>query len=552
MNIFQDVGALKPRRTKFNLSYFHRYNCNMGELIPSYIQEAVPGDVFHIGLESLTRTHPLISPVLDNIYMVTEFFFVPTRLLWDKWEEFITGIKKDTIPPEEFTDPQPEWSPADMPDGITFNNSKFSLWDYFGFPVGIKPTGAYPLAYPLFSYNKVYNDWYRDENLQELVSEYNQNVLYRSWRKDYFTSALPFRQKGIAPSIPLTGQGSAFFDKDTWPNVASGNHSHPFPVLNVAGLTNDANSSNILQLFKKDNSSTDRLLGVPIPTSPTSEQGQAHIFSGPGQSSENATAFTNWLNTNNFDLSNVGTFTVSDLRDMFQLQKWMERNARGGTRYIEFLKAHFFVSPSDARLDRSEFICSIRTNLIISEVPQTSQSTDSSPQGSLAGKGLGVTKGYGDTYYVEEYGWIIGLTTVYPRPSYQQGINRMFLRKTRLEQFYPEFVNLSEQGIKLVELYAQENETENHKIFGYTGIYDEMRIRHNQVSGDFRDILDYWVLTRKFTTPPALNSDFIMCKPSNNIFAVQDEPPILVNIFFDVSAIRPLPEISEPGLIDHH
>lgn len=203
-------------------------------------------------------------------------------------------------------------------------------------------------------------------------------------------------------------------------------------------------------------------------------------------------------------------------------------------------------------MDRPEFLGSIKSSIIISEVLQTSASSDTSPQGNLAGKGLGVSKNYIDRYYVQEPGVIIGLTSVYPRPSYQQGINRVWLRKSRLEQFYPEFVNLSEQGIKLAELYATNNSDTNNKVFGYTGIYDEMRIRQPQVCGDLRDTLDYWVMTRKFDAEPALNSEFITCQPSKNIFAVQDEPGIILNIYNDVSAIRSLPFISEPGLIDHH
>ena len=266
-----------------------------------------------------------------------------------------------------------------------------------------------------------------------------------------------------------------------------------------------------------------------------------------------ALAFSDWLNRNNsFNFDNVGTFNVSDLRDLFQLQKWMERNARAGTRYIEFLKAHYGVSPSDSRLDRPEFLGSVKSSVIISEVLQTSQSSAESAQGNLAGKGLGVSKSYIDRYYVDEPGVIIGLTCVYPRPSYQQGINRVWLRKTRLEQFYPEFVNLSEQGIKLAELYATNNAKTNNKIFGYTGIYDEMRVRHPQVCGDLRDTLDYWVMTRKFNKEPALNSEFITCNPSKNIFAVQDEPGVILNIYNDITAIRSIPFISEPGLIDHH
>ena len=554
--IFQDVGGLKPQRTKFNLGYPNRYNCNMGELIPSYLERAEAGDVFEIGQEVLCRLQPLVSPVLDNLYISTEYFFVPFRLLWDKWEEFFTGIKKDTIPPEEFIDPQPEWTPATSAGGI-LNNKKFSLWDYFGFPVGVDPQGSYPLDYPRRAYNLIYNEWYRDENLQELVDLNNDKILYRSWRKDYFTSALPFRQKGIAPSIPITGLGQVDFNLTSTTKPLSVQFSNSgadqyYPVTfkspssgTYDDLVYQKNGSN----YALSGDVTQNLTSVPyaILTNGSDELGLI------GTDNTVAGNFSKWLSDNNsFNFDNVGTFNASDMRDLFQLQKWMERNARAGTRYIESLKAHFGVSPTDARLDRPEFLGSVKSHIIISEVLQTSQSSDTSAQGNLAGKGLGVSKSYIDRYYVEEPGIIIGLTCVYPRPSYQQGINRVWLRKSRLEQFYPEFVNLSEQGIKLAELYATDNPSNNNKVFGYTGIYDEMRVRHPQVCGDLRDTLDYWVMTRKFDTEPALNSEFITCQPSKNIFAVQDEPGVILNIYNDITAIRSLPFISEPGLIDHH
>ena len=551
--IFQDVGGLKPQRTKFNLGYPNRYNCNMGELIPSYLERAEAGDIFEIGQEVLCRLQPLVSPVLDNLYISTEYFFVPFRIIYDKWEEYITGIKKDTIPPEEFTDPQPEWSPTTS-EGNTLNNKKFSLWDYCGFPVGIDPVGAYPLDYPRRAYNLIYNEWYRDENLQELVPLNNDKILYRSWRKDYFTSALPFRQKGIAPSIPITGLANVSFNdtRQTIPTDAG------FSVVQDANFADGVYNSSTLFYKRVGVTPGDYRYIVTHPDVKALDDGSSVISFYKNQQiyanidTSDGSAFKNYLDNNSIDLSNLGTFNVSDLRDLFQLQKWMERNARAGTRYIEFLKAHYGVSPSDARLDRPEFLGSVKSSVIISEVLQTSQSSDVSAQGNLAGKGLGVSKSYIDRYYVEEPGVIIGLTCVYPRPSYQQGINRVWLRKSRLEQFYPEFVNLSEQGIKLVELYASNNSDNNNKIFGYTGIYDEMRIRQPQVCGDLRDTLDYWVMTRKFDTEPALNSEFITCQPSRNIFAVQDEPGVILNVYNDITAIRSIPFISEPGLVDHH
>lgn len=575
MTIFQDVGELKPLRTKFDLSYSNRYNCNMGEMIPSYIERVEAGDKVFIGQEVLCRLQALVSPVLDNLYISTEYFFVPFRLLYDKWEDFYTGYVQGSVPPEEFTDLQPEWSPETSQNN-TLNNKKFSLWDYVGFPIDVDPVGCYPLDYPRSAYNLIYNEWYRDENLQDLVPLNNDKILYRSWRKDYFTSALPFRQKGVAPSIPISGTGSVVFDPTskgyTYQSANLGTkvvfNNSTDGVFPSFGYDLDSSSPYPVQVLNSQNPGSHTFTNrLGIQFLPNSQVDLAAIIANGGSlnnqyigvlgnsdtPSATIDSFSKWLSdTNSFNFENVGTFDASDMRDLFQLQKWMERNARAGTRYTEFLRAHFGVSPSDARLDRPEFLGSIKSSIIISEVLQTSASSDSSPQGNLAGKGLGVSKSFIDSYEVEEPGIIIGITTVYPRPSYQQGINRVWLRKSRFDQFYPEFVNLSEQGIYTAEIYASNSQESNLRIFAYTGIYDEMRVRHNQVCGDLRDTLDYWVMTRKFDTTPALNSEFITCKPSKNIFAVQDEPGIILHVYNDISAIRSLPFISEPGLLDHH
>lgn len=561
MDIFQNIGALTPSRTKFDLSYKMRYTCDMGMLIPTFWQEAVPGDVFYIGQEHLIRLQPLVAPVLDNMYVVTEYFFVPTRLIDENWTSFITGIKEGSVPPEEYTGQPPTWNPT--------NNAKYSLWDYFGLPVGVVPTGSLPLDYLRRGYNLIYNEWYRDENLQDLVDLSNENVLYRSWRKDYFGSALPFRQKGIAPSIPLTGTGFADFsntDKFNALNrlvftlsssdIAGTNNPSGLYVNNTTGEVKTTADAGFVPLYGVIANESARNSPLAMYTTGGSASNFVMPLVGNQQAIDTDNLhwrnFTQWLNQNSFNFENAGTFDVSDLRDMFQLQKWMERNARGGTRYVEFLKAHFGVSPSDARLQLPEYLGSVRSNVIISEVLQTSASDTTSAQGNLAGKGSGIAKAFVDKYEVEEYGWLFGLTTIYPRPSYSQGINKMLLRYSRLEQFYPEFVNLSEQGIKNVEIYASDNSEQNNGIWGYTGIYNEMRIRNDIVCGDLRDTLGYWVMTRVFNGLPSLNSQFLECRPSKDIFAVQDEHGIIATVYNDIQAIRPLPVISEPGLIDHH
>lgn len=543
--IFENVGEPNLQRTQFNLGYNHRFDCDIGEMIPCYYQECIPGDRFKINTQILARMNPMIYPVLDNLTAKIRYFFVPTRLMWDKWEDFITGIEKGSIPPKEFTDKQPEWKPV--------KNGKHTLWDYLGLPIGIDPAGAYPLPWPKRAYNLIYNEYYRDENLQELVDIDQEEVLLANWNKDYFTSALPFRQKGTAPSIPLTGTASSVFQKSK--NVAIPLKAG---VLSASGIIypeditferRDNTSPVYLDTLTKKN-----MEGVYKPNTKTGAYINTSENTVVHQTGTQAITVDQFLEKNNIDLSNLGTFNVSDLRDITQLQKWMERNARAGTRYIEFLKGHWKKSPSDKTLQRPEYIGGMATNINISEVLQTSQSDANSPQGNLAGHGLTASGDEVGNYEVEEYGWIIGILTIAPNVSYQQGINKMLLRKSRLEQVYPEFVNLSEQAIKGAEIYATNNEVENNKIFGYTGIYDEMRIRYSMTSGELRDKLDFMVMTRKFATKPALNSDFIKCKPEEikRIFAVQDEKGFIINVYNDVKAIRPLPLISEPGLIDHN
>lgn len=526
-DIFNEVGKPSLSRTQFNLGYNHRYDCDIGEMIPCYWQECIPGDKFKINAQALVRMNPMIYPVLDNLTIKLRYFFVPTRLLWDKWEEFITGTVKGSIPPREFTDKQPEWD--------VVNNAKYSLWDYFGLPVGVKPKGALPLPYIKRAYNLIYNEYYRDENLQELVDLDQEEVLLANWTKDYFTSALPFRQKGTPPSIPLTGTAKTIFPKMNGSYMPIGlSQTGDFGTLR----TSQTGSATVTWSSPNNSFSNNERFDINIQK--------------PGN--DGSTTFEKIMKENQIDLSTIGTFNVSDLRDITQLQKWMERNARAGTRYIEFLKGHWNKSPDDKTLQRPEYIGGMASNINISEVLQTSQSDSTSPQGNLAGHGLTATGDEVGGYEVEEYGWIIGIQTIAPNVSYQQGINRSLLRKSRLEQVYPEFINLSEQAIKGAEIFATDTEAENNKIFGYTGMYDELRIRYSMTSGELRDKLDFMVMTRKFATKPALNSDFIKCKPEEikRIFAVQDEKGFIVNIFNDVNAIRPIPFISEPGLLDHN
>lgn len=503
--IFNRTGGLQPGKSVFDLSYEKKLTCDMGQLIPILCEEMVPGDFFKIGNQSIIRFQPLVAPVLHEINQFVHYFFVPYRLLWEDWEDFISGgVLGDD------SSVLPRWEPAGGPPPV-LNNAIGSLWDYFGFPTGIDPQGAYPLDFPRRAYNLVYNEYYRDETLQTEVDLDNDVILNRNWEKDYLTSALLWQQRGTAPALPISGTTSAVFDS---------------ALVNVQ--TPD----------------------TPIGTLNATTPGNLAINSVNGKAN-----FMLFMNDNTIDLSAATTFDIADLRLAFQIQKWMERNARAGVRYTEFLKAHFGVSPRDDRLQRPEYIGGSKAPVIISEVLQTSSTDATTPQGNLAGHGITVSDAYCGKFHADEFGLIIGIMSVMPRTAYQQGINRQWLRRTKYDFYFPEFANLSEQAIENAEVCALDADaSHNVDIFGYQGRYDEMRVKSSMVCGQMRTTYDYWHLGRQFdpANPPELNEDFIKCIPRKDIFAVPSEPGLIISFGNVVKAFRPLPLSAEPGLIDHN
>lgn len=501
-NVFSNVGAVRPGRSAFDLSYDVKLTGNMGWLIPVMCDEMVPGDKFTIGNQAVLRFQPLVAPILHEVNVYVHYFFVPYRLLWDDWEDFISGGVDGT-----FDDPIPRWEPTSY--------GAYSLWDYFGFPVGVDPDGAYPLDFPRRAYNFVYNEFYRDENLQTEVALSNETILQRSWPKDYFTSALPWQQRGVSPSFPISG------------------------VLEVSGQ-----DANVLFDVTGDSGGP---YGLSVSASAASPPDNVESSSRTGQPA----GFFRWNDPQlEVDLGDGVTVDVADLRLMFQIQKFLERNARAGVRYTEFLRAHFGVSPRDDRLDRPEYVGGTRSPIIMSEVLQTSE-TDSTPQGNLAGHAISVSSSYAGKCYAPEYGLVIGLLSVMPKAVYQQGINRQWLRETRYDFYFPEFANLSEQAITRAELYASAVSAENTTIFGYQGRYDEMRTKQSMVTSGMRDTYDYWHMSRQFSSAPELNETFILCEPRMDCFAVPTEPAFVMSFGNIIKAVRPMPLRAEPGLIDH-
>lgn len=508
MKTFKTVRQNRPPRSAFNLSYTKLATADLGYLYPVMCDEVVPGDVWKIGNQMVIRFNPMVSPVLHEINAYVHYFFVPYRLLWGpyteieeegNWEEFITGGidgEDDSV--------LPRWIPATPATECAVG----SLWDWFGFEPGKSDyAGAYPMDFPRRAYNFIINEYYIDQNVDTPRSFQASTIGARRWEKDYLTSALPWQQRGLAPALPISGTTSAVF---------------PLPNDGLSGGAN-------VQVVG---------YGFNMATAPQ------------------ATGLQSALNDNTVDLSVASTFDIADLRLAFQIQKWLERNARSGARYTEFLAAHFGVSPRDDRLQRPEYIGGSKSPIIVSEVLQTSES-GSTAQGNLAGHGISVSDTFCGTYKASEYGLIIGLLSVMPKPMYQNGIDRQWLRETKYDFFFPEFVNLSEQAILNREVFVTDgNEVTNEGIFGYQGRYDEMRVKRNQVVGLMRTDFDYWHLARQFTSVPALNSSFITSVGTGPIrkdfLAAPSEPAMFVHFANIIKAIRPLPVIAEPGLIDHN
>lgn len=585
---FNNVGALKPGRTRFDWHFEKKFDTDFGVLVPILSKLTMPGDYWNIDVDVLVRCLPLIAPIMHEVTIDTHYFFVPNRLIDDtnanpgcgnpladplstmtqadkdavlqaqggkpfNWELYITG-GFDGMDVQEYPKafPNANYVRSNDPTSYLGPNGGFktapyenSIWDYLDFPTRPTPTpnqiestgpngtlivpnpwnGVIPLSAKFCCYHLIYNEYYRDETLQNPVEWfsfgnlapnrriYSTPVLLRNWRKDYFTSALPFQQRGVAPAFPISGNLSASFNM---PSVSGGAGSPG----NTWNLTN---------------------AGIPI------------IGTAPQPTL--AANIQQFLNANTINITDAVTFDVADMRFAFQLQKWLERNARAGARYISNLYAHFGVSPTDERLNRPEYIGGTKSPLIISEVLQTSE-TNTSPQGTMAGHGINMSRGNVGTYNVKEWGYIMGLLSIMPKPTYQQGFPREDLYDSRYEYPWPEFANLSEQAIKTAEIYCNglQGVDIDNELFGYQGNQDEFRTMNSSVNGAMKSSLNYWHMGRVFQTKPNLNNAFIQCNPMQfrRCFAIQNTPPLLCDVIHNITAVRPIPAIAEPGLIDHH
>ncbi len=505
--LFNSIGAARVNRSAFNLSHEYATAFDMGQLIPVLALECVPGDVFNLTSEQLIRLQPLVAPAFPEINATTHSFFVPYRLLDESWERFITQIDEP-----EFKYALPRWIPSAGKYGPN------SLWDYFGFPPSINPVGAEPIDYVRRAYNFIWNEYYRDENVQEKVDLSNEEILLRAWEKDYFTSALTAAQRGVAPAMPITGHSIVDF--------------------------NDCLSSGSVDLRNEQ-----IMVTGAEPTPLGGENYKWGIRDGAPIDSQRLKGI---LNKSRVNFENASTFDINDLRYASAVQRLLERSMRGGARYTEWLQATHGVSPKDERLDRPEYIGGSRTPVIISEVLQTSETSNRSPQGNLAGHGLSYTQGINGRYRVDEFGIIITLMSILPRASYHQGIHRSWLRKSVYDFFNPLFVNLGEQEILQSELFVDDVAANNQKVYGFQGRYNELRYMPSRVTGNLRPgkNLQQYTLTRDFGSAPGLNEKLIQCKPGKRIFAVtrSDEPSFIVRIRHHIKAFRPLPIQPIPGI----
>ena len=512
-------------RAAFDRQFTHKTTFDAGYLIPVYVDEVLPGDTFNLKMTAFARLSTPIFPVMDNMYLDSFFFFVPNRLIWDNWQKFM-GEQIDPGDSTDYLVPQ-QVSPA---AGYAIG----SLQDYMGLPTVGQVTAGQTVSHCAFwprAYNLIWNEWFRDENLQDSAvvdrgdgpdasASTNYVLRRRGKRHDYFTSALPWPQKGESVSLPLGASA---------PVVSTGTFR----------MTNTVNNQTGDLSFYKGAVNESQINGVSFPTYQTVK-------------------YASGLEA---DLSEATAATINQLRQSFQIQKLLERDARGGTRYTEIVRAHFGVISPDARLQRPEYLGGGSSPLIVNPIAQsgpTGTTGSDTPLGTLGGIGTVLTKGHGFTQSFTEHGVVIGLVSVRADLTYQQGLPRMWSRSTRYDFYFPAFAMLGEQPVYNKEIYVTGTSTDD-QVFGYQERWAEYRYKPSQVSSLFRSTaagtIDAWHLAQRFDNLPTLNSTFIEdTPPVERIVAVGAEAngqQFIFDSFFDIKTARPMPLYSVPGLIDH-
>ncbi len=575
MSLFGFVKSRQFKRNTFRLGYGSKLTIKAGYLYPFYLEHCYPNDTFHIGNNILFRLAPMQAPIMQNLNVYTHYFFVPYRLIWDDWKRFITkGVDGNVsvIYPTMDVVPVEQLSTGTLADYLRFPDPLLN-----GSKAGDKVNDVDIL--PFRAYQLIWNEYYRDQNLEDAIAigksmsgayNYTGQEIYddsdetdsgrisnlpselfqlrkRSWKKDYFTAGLPFAQRGDEVELPLVGNGSL---------VASSPGRVPVSVETAhfdGGIAVTETQQHDLQWYQNAfGGDNDGLSGKLFSVDAQSPGGRPVELTG-GMKVSDLARFVG------VDLSSVSAATINELRRAFAAQEYLEATARGGSRYIEWVKTIFNQRSSDARLQRPQFLGGGSSPIVISDILQTSQTTtgdNGSAQANPAGHGVGIQRVKNIDFHCEEHGFIIGIMSLMPKAAYFQGMPRQYMFRDALDFYNPYFAHLGEQEIHQGEIYYDYSDStqgdSNQKLFGYTPRYAEMKFRNDEVHGDFRTNLLFWHMARKFDQPPALNADFLHNFESvDRVFNVNDEniDKFWVQCDNIVTAKRLMPKSGTPRLL---
>ena len=524
---FAQVPEANIPRSKFNRSHGIKTTFNAGKLVPIYVDEALPGDTFNLDLKTFARLQNPVVPIMDNIFIDTFFFAVPMRLVWSNFEKFM-GAQDDPGDSIDYTIPT-----ADAPASTGYTVE--TLQDYIGLPTGI-PDYTHSNLW-CRAYNLIWNEWFRDQNLQNSVTVdtgdgpdtvANYVLLDRGKRHDYFTSCLPWPQKGDAIELPLGTKA---------PVMGIGSVNQTFNHTSGTAYETGASSSTTYANYKKCEDT-----GAIIVEQDPDNTGYPNIWT---------------------DLGSATAATVNEVRQAFQLQKLLERDARSGTRYVEINLAHFGVETLDQRVQRPEYLGGSTARVNVHPVPQTSSTDATTPQGNLAAFATAAHDGHGFVKSFTEHCLVIGLINARADLTYQQGLDRMFSRSTRYDFYWPALAQIGEQTVLNKEIYMQDPATVdgngdayNELVFGYQERHAEYRFKKSMITGKFRSTyatsLDSWHLSQEFSSLPTLGDTFIKENPPiDRVIAVTDESDFFLDAYINLSCARPMPAYGVPGMIDH-